>query len=395
MSKSYIHRSMENDLLKRAKEFPVIVLTGPRQTGKSTMLRKIFPSHNYISFDDPLIKNLAAQDPKLFLENNPAPLLIDEIQYVPELLPYIKIEVDSNRSLHGRYILTGSQIFGLMAGISESLAGRAVLYELLGFSFEELSTKKLINNTFSGCFKTIYKGFFPEPCVHNVDPTAFYSSYVQTYLERDIRQIRSVHDLRLFQQFLELLAARVGSLLNLNEISKECGISHTTAKKWLSLLESTRIIYLLRPYHKNISKRVIKSPKLYFTDTGLLSYLLKYPDEKTLSAGPIAGHLFENIMIMEALKYKFNTNKRYELYFYRDSTHNEIDLVLDFGHSLKLIEFKSSKSIRNEHWKSLMQISKILKPQASYIVSFFEDELTLSRDIYCKPWWKITDILTK
>ena len=372
-----------------------MVLTGPRQTGKSTMLQKIFPSYNYLSFDDPLTKNLAIQDPKLFLENNPAPLIIDEIQYVPELLSYLKIEVDSNRSLNGRYILTGSQIFSLMAGISESLAGRAVLYELLGFSFEELFTKKLINNTFSSCFQAIYKGFFPEPCIHRVDPTAFYSSYIQTYLERDIRQIRSVHDLRLFQQFLELLASRVGSLLNLNEISKECGISHTTAKKWLSLLESTRIVYLLRPYHKNISKRVIKSPKLYFTDTGLLAYILKYPDAKILSAGPIAGHLFENIMIMEALKYKFNTHKRYELYFYRDSTHNEIDLVLDFGYALKLIEFKSSKSIRNEHWKHFTRISKTLKPHSSYLVSFFEKELTLSQDIYCKPWQKITDILSK
>ncbi|MFH1846991.1 MAG: ATP-binding protein [Candidatus Omnitrophota bacterium] len=392
MKKKYVHRAIEKTFLARAKEFPVLILTGPRQTGKSTMLKKIFPSYQYVSFDDPLTKDLAIKDPKLFLENHKKPLIIDEVQYVPEILSYLKIEVDKDRSENGVYILTGSQIFNLMSGISESLAGRAALYELLGISLEELLAKDTKSHTFQNCFEYIYKGFFPETCIHNVDLNSFYGSYIQTYLERDIRQIRSVHDLRLFQQFLELLAARCGALLNLSEISKECGISHTTAQNWISLLESTRIVYLLRPYYKNISKRVIKSPKLYFTDTGLLAYILKYPNAKTLQAGPMAGHIFENMMVMEVLKYKFNNNERYEMYFYRDSNYNEIDLVLDFGYTVKTLEFKLTKSLRGEHWKTLLQMKDVLRSDKSYIISLMKEDLVLAENISNKPWWKIKEI---
>ena len=226
--KRYIHRLIEKNLIARAKEFPIIILTGPRQTGKSTTLQHIFPRHNYVSMDNPLTQSMAVNDPKLFLENNKPPLIIDEIQYTTELLPFLKIQVDKDRKKNGVYILTGSQVFNLMEGISETLAGRVALFELLGFSFEELMKHKLAGKTPEQCFDFIYKGFFPEPCVHNVDLNAFYGSYIQTYLERDIRQIRSVHDLRLFQQFLELLAARVGSLLNLNEIAKAVSYTHLT-----------------------------------------------------------------------------------------------------------------------------------------------------------------------
>lgn len=393
--KLYIHRFIESSLLARAKEFPAVVLTGPRQTGKSTTLRQIFPLYRYVSMDNPLTRNLAVKDPELFLENNKPPLIIDEIQYTTELLPYLKIQIDKNREKNGSYILTGSQIFNLMEGISETLAGRAVLFELLGFSFEELMKHKLVGKTAKDCFRFIYKGFFPEPCVHNAELNAFYGSYIQTYLERDIRQIRSVHDLRLFQQFLELLAARVGSLLNLNEIAKECAISNTTAKSWLSLLESTRIVYLLRPYFKNISKRVIKSPKIYFTDTGLLAYILKYPDERTLQSGPIAGSLFENMLVVEILKNKFNTLKRFELYFYRDSNNNEVDLLLDFGFKTTLIEAKLTKSLQERHWGTLSRLQKTLKASNAYVISLAEDEITVKKNIYTLPWWKINSVLTK
>lgn len=391
--KKYIHRLIEHSLLARAKEFPVVVLTGPRQTGKSTTLQHIFPHYRYISMDDPLTQSMSVKDPKLFLENNKPPLIIDEVQYTTELLPFIKIQVDKNREKNGAYILTGSQVFNLMEGISETLAGRVALFELLGFSFEELMKYKLSEKTVGECFRFIYKGFFPEPCVHNVDLNAFYGSYIQTYLERDIRQIRSVHDLRLFQQFLELLAARVGALLNLNEIAKECAISHTTAKNWLALLESTRIVYLLRPYFKNISKRVVKSPKIYFTDTGLLVYILKYPDEKTLRSGPIAGAVFENMVVMEVLKNKFNTSKRFELYFYRDSNHNEIDLLLDFGFKTTLIEIKLTKSLQERHWKILSRLQKNLNATDSYIISLAEDEIAVAKNIRTVPWWKIANLL--
>ena len=389
--KRYIHRLIEHSLLARAKEFPVVVLTGPRQTGKSTTLQHIFPNYHYVSMDDPLTQSLAVKDPRLFLENNRPPLIIDEIQYTTELLPFLKIQVDKNRGQNGAYILTGSQIFNLMKGISETLAGRVALFELLGFSFEELIKHKLSRRSVKDCFRFIYKGFFPEPCVHNVELNAFYGSYIQTYLERDIRQIKSVHDLRLFQQFLELLAARVGSLLNLNEIAKECAISHTTAKTWLSLLESTRIVYLLRPYFKNISKRVVKSPKVYFTDTGLLTYILKYPDEKTLQSGPVAGAIFENMVVMEVLKNKFNTSRRFELYFYRDSNHNEVDLLLDFGFKRTLVEIKLTKSLHEGHWKTLSRLQKNLKAKEAYITSLAEDEIKVAKNIRALPWWKIVE----
>jgi len=391
--KKYVPRLIEHDLLARAKEFPVVVLTGPRQTGKSTTLKHIFPRYRYVSMDDPLTQSMAIKDPKLFLENYKPPLIIDEIQYTTELLPYIKIQVDENREKNGAYILTGSQIFNLMEGISETLAGRVALFELLGFSFEELIKHKLAEKTVKGCFRFIYKGFFPEPCVHNAELNAFYGSYIQTYLERDIRQIRSVHDLRLFQQFLELLAARVGSLLNLNEIAKECAISHTTAKNWLSLLESTRIVYLLRPYFKNITKRVVKSPKIYFTDTGLLAYILKYPDEKTLQSGPVAGAVFENMLVMEVLKNKFNRSRRFELYFYRDSNRNEVDLLLDFGFKTVLIEVKLTKSLRERHWETLSRLQKTLKTKDAYITSLDEDEIAVAENIRALLWWKMSSAL--
>lgn len=390
--KRYLRRAIEQSLKARIREFPIIVLTGPRQTGKSTTLQHLFSKFQYTSLDDPLVRSLAVKDPKLFLENNPPPLIIDEIQYATELLPYLKMEVDKNRKKNGLYVLTGSQVFNLMEGISETLAGRAALFELLGFSFEELKEYKIFPRTARECFRFVYNGFFPDPCVHNVDTDAFYGSYIQTYLERDIRQVRSVHDLRLFQQFIELLAARVGSLLNLNEISKECGISHTTAKNWLSLLESTRIVYLLRPYFKNITKRVIKSPKVYFTDTGLLAYILKYPDEKTLQSGPVAGAVFENMVVMEALKNKFNKSKRYELYFYQDSNGNEIDLLVDLGFKVILTEVKLTKSPQAKHWQVLSRMQKTLKAKEAYLISFSKQEAAVGKNIYLLPWQKMNHI---
>ena len=389
---SYIPRSIEKNLLKSAKQFPVVMLTGPRQTGKSTTLKKIFKKYKYISLDDPFNRKQALEDPCLFLEQISSNAIIDEIQYAPELLSYIKIEVDKNRSNNGQYILTGSQIFNLMKGVSESLAGRIALHELLGFSIHELYSNKNIKTSASKYFDTIFRGTFPEPCVNKIDTNTFYSSYIQTYLERDIRQIRSVHDLRLFQNFLELLAARAGSLLNLNEIAKECGISQTTAKNWTSLLESTRIIYLLRPYYKNITKRVIKSHKLYFTDTGLLTYLLRYPNTETLMSGPMAGNISENILIMEILKNKFNSSARFELYFYRDSSGNEIDLVLDFGIKTKLIEFKTSKTLQTNHYKPIKKLLPLFNTPSAFLISLHPKKVILDDNITALPWWDVNKV---
>ena len=384
--KRYVHRAVEKELKAAAKEFPVIVLTGPRQTGKSTLLQTLFPNYDYVTLDDPFTRKTAKDDPRFFLSGHER-MIIDELQYLPELLPYIKIAVDKDRSTNGRYLLTGSQCFPLMAGVSESLAGRAALYELLGFSSEEMPG--LLLGDPKSCFAAIFNGFFPEIVVHGVERNRFYSSYLQTYLERDIRQIASVHDLKMFQNFLELLAARAGGLLNLNEIAKEGGVSFTSARRWLSLLESTRIVYLLRPYTKNISRRVIKSPKIYFTDTGLLSFLLRYPDSATLGAGPQAGALFENLVIAELLKYKGNHNSNYELYFYRDSNHNEIDVVLDSGPSIKLLEIKLTSTPRPEHFSTMNKITKLLNRSRGFLLSFTPNKERVSEKVESLPWAEI------
>lgn len=392
MKKIFLKRVIGSEILSAANEFPVIILTGPRQTGKSTLLKMLFPSYTYITMDDPFARKTAVEDPILFLEKGGEKMLIDEVQYIPGILPYIKILVDKNRDQNGRFILTGSQIFPLMQGVSESLAGRAAIYELLEFSYEEIHEVVKINTT-ADFFEMILRGFFPDPAVQGVRLHNFFRSYLQSYIERDIRQVRSVQDLHTFQVFLELLATRSGSILNLNEVAKDCGISHTTARNWLSLMETTRIIYLLRPYFKNIGKRVIKSPKLYFTDTGFLAFLLKYPDAGTLQAGPAAGAIFENFIIMEVLKYKLNHNLLYDLYFYRDSNHNEVDLVLDYGLHQDLFEIKSSRTLKTEFFSTLERISHLFPQSERFLVSL-SSEATFYKNSKGIPWHDLPRVIT-
>ena len=391
--KRYIHRAIEKELLAAAKEFPVLVLTGPRQTGKSTILQQIFPKHYYATFDDPLTSKLANDDPKLFL-SRAEKMIVDEIQYAPGLLPFIKMVVDRDRRNAGHFILTGSQYFPLMGGISESLAGRAALYELLPFSSEEMPRREG-DDGMRQTFSAMFRGFFPEVVVHGANRDRFYASYLRTYLERDIRQITSVHDLKVFQNFLELLAARAGNILNVHELSKEAAVSFTSARRWISILESTRLIYLLRPYAKNISKRIIKSPKLYFTDTGLLAYLLRYPDAITMSTGPQAGAFFENLVLAEILKLKYNHNLNFEPYFYRDSNHNEIDFVLDYGVAVKMFEVKCTSTPNEKHFASLAKLAKGFRNAAGYLVSFVKERTTISKNIESIAWISVKDVAVK
>lgn len=378
-------------MLEAVTEFPALVLTGPRQTGKSTLLQKIFPTHAYTTFDDPFTRKLAHDDPELFLSNSKK-MVIDEMQYVPELLPFIKMAVDRDRRNAGRYILTGSQYFPLMNGVSESLAGRAALYELLPFSSEEIPGKKDFSGI-RGTFSAMFNGFFPEIVVHGALRDRFYGSYLQTYLERDIRQISSVHDLKVFQNFLELLAARAGNILNIHELSKEAGVSFTSARRWISLLESTKILYLLRPFTKNVTGRVIKSPKVYFTDTGLLAYILRYQDPVTMSTGPQAGAFFENLVLAEILKLKYNYNMNFEAYFYRDSNHNETDFVLDFGTNLKMIEVKLSSTPNEKHITWLKKAVAMFRNSSGYLISFAGHKGQLAKNIVSISWDGLKEVI--
>ena len=382
----YLTREIEKGLKKISSQFPVTLLTGPRQTGKSTLLKQLFPGYKYISFDDSSILISAKRDPARFIDELHTPVIIDEVQYAPEILPLIKLRVDKNRK-NGAFILTGSQVFNVMAGVTESLAGRACLFELLPFSFNELG-KKL--RSIPACFNQILRGFYPVPNTEKTDIKAFYGAYLSLYIERDVRQIQNIKDISAFEIFLQMLADRAGNLLNISDLSIKCGLSLPTCKTWLSILENSRIIYLLRPWFKNTSKRLVKSPKLYFTDTGLLAYLLKYRDTKTLLSSSFMGTIFENMVIMEMLKKKMNMQLHSDLYFYRDSNGVEVDLVIDNGLSVSLFEIKASKTLKEDMTKSLIRadFSKSKKVK-KYILSFHENSIPLGNDVTALPWWEV------
>ncbi len=394
MNHTYRQREIEAVIKKAVVDFPIVLITGARQTGKSTLLRQIFPEYNYITLDHPSVRVFAKRDPEMFLESQKMPLVIDEIQYAPELLPFLKIEADKDRSVKGRFILTGSQFFPLMSGVTESLAGRVSVNNLYPFSFEEAyGVKKEISAV--ELFEKLFQGFYPEPSVHGVDIQNFYASYLNTYLERDIRQLLSVHDISSFQSFIELLAARAGSLLNQSEIARESGTSVPTVKRWLSLLESTEIIYLLRPYHRNISKRVVKTPKLYFSDTGLLAHILRYPTPETLLSGPMSGHLFENFIVMEILKQRSNRNLNFEIYFYRDSNGQETDIVLDQGIRQHLLEIKLGKNINPSDVNKLERIQTLFPNSEASIVSLDEHEIPHGKTVKSIHWQSLNKLLVK
>ena len=385
----YIPRDIEKGMKKISAQFPVTLLTGPRQTGKSTLLTHLFPRHHYITFDDSSLRLSAKNDPARFIENLQMPVIIDEVQYAPEILPYIKIQVDKKRK-NGTFILTGSQVFNVMAKVTESLAGRAGLFELLPFSFDELGAKP---HSLADCCRQMLRGFYPVPNTEKTDVRAFYGSYLSLYVERDVRQIQNIKDISAFEIFLQILAGRAGSLLNISDLALNCGLSQATCKTWLSILENSRIIYLLRPWFRNTAKRLIKSPKVYFTDTGLLAYLLKYPDAQTMQASPAMGAMFENMVIMEFLKKKMNTLQNADLYFYRDSNGVEVDLAVDAGASISVYEIKAAKTLRSDMARSLKLAdfsgggrSAAVK---KFLLSFHENSVPLDDGINALPWWDI------
>ncbi|MCK4541068.1 MAG: ATP-binding protein [Spirochaetales bacterium] len=386
----YFHRQIEEVILQASNEFPVVVLTGSRQTGKTTLLKHLFANLTYITLDDPVRRQIVKQDPGLFISSIKRPCIIDEVQYAPELFPYIKMIVDDNRDQMGTFILTGSQIFPLMKGLSESLAGRAAVFQLLGFSQKEFP---LPAHTQNELFKRILTGSFPDPLIHNRNIRFFYGSYINTYLEKDLRQLSNIQDLSQFQAFVEILAGRVGNLFNISEICNSLGVSQTTAKRWMSILEQSGIIYLLKPYFKNIKKRIIKRPKLYFTDTGLAASLLRYPNSDVLSISQHNGALFENWVVTEILKCKYNHLRAFDLFFFRDSHHKEIDLVLEYGNRQKLIEIKLAQSLKSTHYKTLDSTKTLFSNPELFIVSFYPDSIPITNDITNIPWWEISRIL--
>jgi len=380
----YIHRAIEKLLKEALEQFPVCLITGPRQAGKSTLLQNYLKEIPYVTLDDPIHRAMANQDPELFLSSFPAPVIIDEIQYAPDLLSYIKIRVDENRRKMGQYILTGSQIFQLMKGVSESLAGRIAIFQLYPLSWSEIDHQQISDHTLA---KQTVQGFYPEFFAEpHLNWNLWYGSYLSTYIERDVRNIKSITDLGRFQTFISLLATRAGQLLNLSEIAGQCGISQPTAKDWVTILEATYIIRILQPFHNNLSKRLVKSPKIFFVDTGLLCYLLGVDTEERFFRVAEKGHIFENMVVMEAIKRLSHKMERAQVYFYRTSSDVEVDLIIDRGNGIEAYEIKLAKTLHREMAHPLSLFIKDHKVVKASILSLQEKKVLLAEGIWAEHW---------
>ena len=349
-----LKRTIETVLKDLSGKYPVVTITGPRQSGKTTLCRKMFAHKPYANLESPDIRQFAVDDPRGFLAQYPDGAVIDEIQRAPDLVSYLQPLVDEDRR-DGLFILTGSQQFEVSNTINQSLAGRTALVKLLPFSIAELQPVFGLPDI----DRLLYHGFYPRLWEKQLNPTQALGDYYQTYIERDLRQLVAIKDLNLFQRFVQLCAGRIGGLLNVSSLANDTGISHTTAGNWLSLLEASYIIFQLQPYFRNISKRLIKSPKLYFYDVGLATFLLGIENETQLARDPLRGNLFENLVVAEALKYRFNRGRRSNLYFFRDSKGNEVDLLIVSGSNFFPIEIKSGMTITRDYFKGLNHFGKV------------------------------------
>jgi predicted AAA+ superfamily ATPase len=356
---SYIKRDLEKHLLYMATKYPVVTLTGPRQSGKSTLVQHAFLEKPYISCEDPDIRLFADQDPRGFLQTYPN-AVIDEAQKVPQIFSYIQTMVDKTGE-PGQFVLTGSSDFLLFEKITQSLAGRTAVLRLLPFSLNEIHDLK----GFEHYEEYLFNGFYPRLYKMNIQPVDFYPVYMQTYIERDVRTIKNISNLGQFQLFLKMCAGRTGQLLNLSSLANECGISHTTAKSWISVLEASYIVFRLPPYHENFSKRLVKMPKLYFYDPGLAAYLLGIESLAQLQTHYCKGALFESMIICEMMKQKFNQGQPGNCYFWRDKTGHEIDCLVDNGKFLSPMEIKSGQTITANYFKGLDYFLKISGSRAS------------------------------
>lgn len=347
-----INRTIADKVLELANKYPVISITGPRQSGKTSLAQNLFPQYNYVNLENLDTLALAKSDPKGFLKVGSADrMIIDEIQKFPALLSYIQVEVDAQKK-DGQFIITGSQNFAISEHISQSLAGRVANFTLLPLAYSEV-----MESPYSGAFSknstSILRGFYPRPLIKNIQSEDFYRDYLSTYVERDVRQIKNIGDLSTFQRFLQLLAGRVGQLVNFSSLANDVGVNYKTIKSWLSILEASYITYSLQPYHQNYGKRVIKAPKIYFYDVGLLCHILKINSNTELESHFAYGHIFENFIITEILKNNFNQRKNEQVYFWRDSNGNEVDAMIDSGESKQGIEIKGARTFNSDMLKGL------------------------------------------
>ncbi len=346
-----ITRNIAPLLQQLATQYPVITLTGPRQSGKTTLAKALFPDKPYVTLEDPDVRRFATDDPRGFLASYQRGAVFDEIQRVPQLASYLQGVVDADPQ-PGRFFLTGSHQYELMTQVSQSLAGRTAVLRLLPFTLAEVQRMPGTAPA-SDLAQTLLTGFYPRIHDRGLDPSQALADYFATYVERDLRQLAAVHDLQRFERFVRLCAGRTGQLLNLNSLGNDAGVSHVTARAWIDLLQTSYIVYLLPPWFVNTGKRLIKSSKLYFYDVGLASWLLGLRTSDQVARDPLWGSLFENFVIMEAMKDRLNAGESAEMYFYRDSEGNEVDLLLPTGGKMHAIEIKAGATVNPDYFKGL------------------------------------------
>jgi predicted AAA+ superfamily ATPase len=387
----YINRHIASKLNQLASQYPVVTITGPRQSGKTTLAKQIFSGKKYYNLEDPVVRKFVQEDPRGFFNSISADgAIIDEIQRVPELTSYIQPIVDMN-NVKGQFILTGSHQFELIEGISQSLAGRTGLLKLLPLSLIELQKDCDLEST----YYYLYNGFYPRIYQDNLNPTDYYGMYLETYIERDLRNAINISNLGVFERFIRLLAGRSGSILNSSSLSNDTGVSVTTIRHWISVLEASYIIFLLQPFYNNISKRLIKNPKIYFYDVGLATFLNGIENQSQLVNHPLTGSLFENMIVTELLKARFNEGRRSNLTFYRDSTGNEVDVTAEEADCIKAYEIKLSQTPNADFIKGINSFKKAYNEKNVIgSVIYGGSEFLKLKDITFNSWKNISDFVS-
>lgn len=384
-----IARMMGETLLAAAREYPVVTLTGPRQAGKTTLVRALFPQHDYCNLESPEVRRLASEDPRQFFALHPGPLILDEIQRVPELLSWIQVRVDEEKR-NGAFILTGSQQLRLHEAVAQSLAGRTALLRLLPLSIRELESAGAVVDK----NELLYRGCLPRVHDDAQTPSMAYANYFRTYVERDVRQLMEVRNQQVFETFIRLLAGRVGQLLNLSAMAGDVGVSSTTLKHWLSILEASFVIFRLPPYYRNFGKRLVKSPKVYFSEPGLACWLLGIESAAEAARDPLHGNLFENLVVAEAFKARLNAGREPRLYFWQDSHRNEVDLVVEAQRQLIPIEIKSAMTWHRDLAANILKFQRSV-PDARAGFVLYAGDLCPQTDHYAVRHFKDTcDCLT-
>lgn len=388
MNVPYIGRTLSEETFETAKEFKIVCVIGPRQSGKTTLCKQLFTEKAYVNLEDPDVLLFAKTNPRAFLAKYPKGAIFDEVQRIPELFNYLQGIVDSSDEM-GQFILSGSNNFLMQQNISQSLAGRVGYIELLPFSLSELEASNIQNESLN---KQMLEGFYPDIIRKKSSASRWISNYIRTYLERDVRLIRNIGDILVFSKFLKICASRTSQLLNISSIAKEIGVEHKTLDAWMSVLESSYILYRLPPYFNNFNKRLIKSSKIYFYDTGIVCHLLGIRTVEGLQKSNYYGAIFENFIISEIIKNRKNKEQFGEVYFYRDSTGNEVDVLIENEGSLIPIEIKSAVKIQKEHHKNLKWFQKVFRQEGGILLYAGNENESFPNEIEQLSWTNVKDL---